>query len=163
MSTAKFKALNPKSPDTKYTGSEPEFVAISAADRRSAIMRAFAWYNYHYDKKTAKQCVLDWLAEHDTVHHKHFARVPDNAVPYQLGWLCRMNQRGLELTESEMQYVTETVQQHLAAAVATKRVVEVIDAVTPQVTIQDRLRAKAEEIAGELEGLYDDKIGRAHV
>jgi hypothetical protein len=158
MSTVKLKALNPKSPDTKYTGFEPEFGSLSAADRRSAIMRAFAWYNYHYDKKTAKQCVLDWLLQHDSANHRAFARVPDNAVPYQLGWLCRMNQRGLELTESEMQYVTETVQQHLVAAAATKRVVEVIEPATPQITIQDRLRAKAEEVAGELEGLYDDVL-----
>ena len=111
MTTAKLRVLNPKSLDIKYTGSEPEFGTLADSDRRSAMMKAFAWYNYHYDKKTAKQCVMDWLLQHDAVMHKAFARVPDTAVPYQLGWLCRMNQRGLALTESETEYVATAVRE----------------------------------------------------
>lgn len=158
MSTAKLRVLNPKSADTKYTGSEPEFGTIADADRRSAVMRAFAWYNYHYDKKTAKQCVLDWLLINDTASHKAFARVPDAAVPYQLGWLCRMNMRGLELTESEQEHISKSVATHSFAAESAKRTVDTADVAVPQVNIQDRLRAKAEEVAGELEGMYDEMI-----
>lgn len=158
MSTAKLRNLNPKSVDTKYTGFEPEWNQVAESDRRSAIMRALAWYNYHYDKKTAKQCVMDWLLQNSVDQHRAFARVPDNAVPYQLGWLCRMNLRGLVLSDSESEYVNNTIVRHAESAGQVKRVVETADNAQPQITIQDRLRNRAEEIAGELEGMYDDMI-----
>jgi hypothetical protein len=158
MSTAKLRILHPKSVDTKYTGFEPEWGQVAESDRRSAMMRALAWYNYHYDKKTAKQCVMDWLLQNSAEQHRAFARVPDNAVPYQLGWLCRMNLRGLTLTDSEIEYVNNTITRHAQSAGQVKRVVEVPDNAQPQITIQDRLRNRAEEIAGELEGMYDDMI-----
>ena len=62
----KLRTLNPKSTDTKYTGMEPDWSAQPLENaRRSALMKAFAWYNYHYDKKTAKQLVLDWMLQND--------------------------------------------------------------------------------------------------
>ena len=158
MSIAKLRTLNPKSVDTKYTGFEPEWNTVAGSDRRSAIMRAFTWYNYHYDKKTAKQCVMDWLLQNSADQHRAFAPVPDNAVPYQLGWLCRMNLRGLALTDSETEYVNNTIASHAESAGQDKRVVEVLDNAQPPITIQDRLRNRADEIAGELEGMYDDMI-----
>ena len=158
MSIAKLRTLNPKSVDTKYTGFEPEWHTVAESDRRSAIMRALAWYNYHYDKKTAKQCVMDWLLQESGDRHRAFARVPDNAVPYQLGWLCRMNLRGLVLTDSETEYVNNTIASHAESAGQVRRVVEALDTAQPPITIQDRLHNRAEEIAGELEGMYDDMI-----
>jgi len=159
MVKQKVKNLAAKSVDTKYTGFEPEWPAPVPEDqRRISLMRTFQWYNYHCDKKTAKQCVLDWLLEHLPDQHRAFARVPDSVVPSQLGWLCRMAVRGWQLDDHERSYIHDTVNHHVAADY---RVKQVIDAVVPEperVTIQDRLRARAEEIAGELEGMYDDLI-----
>ena len=160
MAATKLRILNPKSTDTKYTGFEPDWTVQPAPEhRQSALMRAFGWYGYHYDKKTVKQLVLDWMLEHDPMQHRAFARVPESALPNTLGWLCRMNQRGLELTEREATHITDTIRQHAEASSAVKQVVaDTADAEQPRVTIQDRLRAKAEEIVAELEGLYDDVI-----
>lgn len=160
MTVIKLRILNPKSSDTKYTGPEPDWTVPPAPEhRQSALMRAFGWYGYYYDKKTVKQLVLDWMLEHDREQHQVFARVPESALPNTLGWLCRMNQRGLVFTEREAAYVTDTIRQHVQAATAVKQVAaQTADLEQPRVTIQDRLRAKTEEIMAELEGLYDDVI-----
>lgn len=160
MVAAKLRILNPKSTDTKYTGFEPDWATQPVPEhRQGALMRAFGWYGYHYDKKTVKQLVLDWMLEHDADHHRAFGRVPESVLPNTLGWLCRMNQRGLQLTAHELDFVKATISEHLQAVAAVKQVVvSTSEAEVPRVTIQDRLRAKAEEIVAELEGLYDDVI-----
>ena len=154
------KPMNPRSPDTKYTGLEPEWTQQPAVEARAtALMRAFAWYNYHYGKKEVKTIVLDWLQRHDrTADAKAFGRVPENSVPTQLGWICRMNLRGLDLIETEQHYIDSTIQDHVKAVAAVRELVVSEAESTPKVTIQDRLRDKAHEIAGELEGMFDDLI-----
>ena len=160
MVASKLRVLNPKSADIKYTGPEPDWtVQPEPEHRQSAVMRAFGWYGYHYDKKIVKQLVLDWLLEHDAGQHRAFGRVPESALPNTLGWLCRMNQRGLVLTARELEFVSDTVRANIKATGSVKQVVAESAATEPErVTIQDRLRAKAVEIVAELEGLYDDVI-----
>ena len=160
MAATKLRVLNPKSTDIKYTGPEPDWtVQPTSEHRQSALMRAFGWYGYYYDKKIAKQLVLDWMLEHDAVQHRTFGRVPESLLPNTLGWLCRMNQRGLLLVARELDFVRGTISQHVNAVYDVKQALsETSDADQNRVTIQDRLRAKAEEIAAELEGLYDDVI-----
>jgi hypothetical protein len=60
------KLLNPKSPELKYTGGEPEWrVQPEPESRVSALSAAFSWYNYHYGKKEAKDMLVHWLEHHD--------------------------------------------------------------------------------------------------
>lgn len=154
----KLKNIAPRTADVKYTGPEPEWTApVADDDRRVELMRSLQWYNYHCDKKTAKQCVMDWLHQHRPEQHRAFAGVPDSAVTYQLAWLCRMNLRGWQLDEREQTFIDATILEHTEA---NRRVRQVTAAepVEERVTIQDRLRARADEIAGELEGMYDDVI-----
>ena len=160
MAATKLRILNPKSTDIKYTGPEPDWMMQPTPEhRQSAVMRAFGWYGYHYDKKIVKQLVLDWLLEHDTGQHRAFGRVPESALPNTLGWLCRMNQRGLVLTTRELEFVIKTVRANLEATRSVNQMVAESVATEPlRVTIQDRLRARAEEIVAELEALYDDVI-----
>jgi hypothetical protein len=157
------KALNPKTPDTKYTGHEPEWLdteILDASDRNIRLIKAFTWYNYHYGKSQAKQCVLDWLARQDRLSEltKPWARVPESRVPNVLGWLCRINLRGLTFNDRERQYVGETIAQLVQGAVPETRAEDVPETDTGKVTIQDRLREKLAECAGEMEGMYDELI-----
>jgi hypothetical protein len=161
MNAVKIKSMTPKSADTKYTGGEPEWrTQPESTSRTSALAAAFSWYNYHYDKKTAKELVIDWLARHDRQRDaKDFARVPESVLRNQTGWLCRMNVMGLELNEHESLYVDGEIARHLKASRAVKEVIKTTESdsvVKPN--IQDRLKDKARECAGELEGLYDDFI-----
>jgi hypothetical protein len=155
------KPLNPKSADTKYTGPEPEWRLQPEADNRiSRLSAAFAWYNYHYDKKTVKELIVDWLTRNDrTKEAKEFGRVPESTIRNVTGWLCRMNTMGLNLSESELLYINDTIKSHIDSVRAVKEVIK--SAEEPAVAkpnIQDRLREKMSDAAAEIEGMYDDMI-----
>lgn len=156
--TKSTKPLNPKSADVKYTGGEPEWRLQPTADNRtSALISAFSWYNYHYDKKTVKELTIAWLVRNDrTRDAKDFARVPESGLRNQVGWLCRMNLMGLDLSEHELLWVDKMIAQHLAAVRAVKEVVKEAEDVVARRNIQDRLREKIIECSGELEGLFDE-------
>ena len=155
------RPLNPKSADTKYTGGEPEWrLQPESESRASALIAAFTWYNYHYDKKTVKELVIDWLIRNDRQRDaRDFARVPESTLRNQTGWLCRMNTMGLDLNEHELLAVDTAITEHLRTVRAIREVVKAAepDAVV-RPNIQDRLRDKMVEAAGEIEGMYDDMI-----
>ena len=160
--TKPLKLLMPKSTDIKYTGTEPEWrVQPDSNNRVGQISTAFAWYNYHYDKKDAKELIIDWLARNDRLTDaKQFQKVPDGTVSNTIGWMTRMNLKGLELTEHELLTVNARIKDAVESVKAVKDMVEK-DTDEVQVyrpTIQDRLREKMQEAAGELEGMYDDMI-----
>jgi hypothetical protein len=154
------KVMNPKSAEMKYTGPEPEWRTQPVADvRDSALVKAFTWYNYHYGKKDVKEIVIDWLIRNDRQRDaRDFARVPESALMNVTGWLCRMNLRGLELTEHENLVIDRAISWHLAAMRGVKEVVEQAEEVVARPTIQDRLRDKMVEAQGEIEGMYDEMI-----
>ena len=56
---AAVKPLNPRSPDTKYTGLEPTWRVQPTDDRTSQLSAAFSWYNYFYGKKDAREIYKD--------------------------------------------------------------------------------------------------------
>jgi len=155
------RPLNPKSADTKYTGGEPEWrLQPESESRASALIAAFTWYNYHYDKKTVKELVIDWLTRNNrSKDAKDFGRVPESTIRNQTGWLCRMNTMGLDLNEHELLTVDTAITEHLRTVRAIREVVKAAepDAVI-RPNIQDRLRDKMVEAAGEIEGMYDDMI-----
>jgi len=155
------RPLNPKSADTKYTGGEPEWRRQPESESRaSALIAAFTWYNYHYDKKTVKELVIDWLIRNDRQRDaRDFGRVPESTIRNQTGWLCRMNTMGLDLNEHELLAVDTAITEHLRTVRAIREVVKTAepDAVV-RPNIQDRLRDKMIEAAGEIEGMYDDMI-----
>lgn len=162
MTTAKIKPMNPRSADVKYTGGEPEWRTQPTAEARaSALISAFTWYNYHYGKKEVKELITDWLTRNDRAREaKEFARVPDSAIRNQIGWLCRMNTMGLDLNEHELLVVNSAIAEHINAVRLTKEVTrpagDTVEAVRPN--IQDRLRDKMTEAAGEIELMYDNMI-----
>jgi hypothetical protein len=155
------RPMNPKSADTKYTGGEPEWrLQPESESRASALIGAFTWYNYHYDKKTVKELIIDWLTRNDrSKDARDFGRVPESTIRNQTGWLCRMNTMGLDLNEHELLAVDTAITEHLRTVRAIREVVKAAepDAVA-RPNIQDRLRDKMVEAAGEIEGMYDDMI-----
>ena len=158
--TKPLKTMNPKSADMKYTGQEPEWRIQPTNDQRdSALAKAFTWYNYHYGKKDVKEIVIDWLARQDRQRDaRDFARVPDSTLVNATGWLCRMNLRGLELTEHENLVVDQAISWHLSAMRGVKEVIQQAEETVARPTIQDRLRDRMTEAAGEIEGMYDEMI-----
>jgi hypothetical protein len=154
------KSMTPKSQDAGY-GPEPQWPAQPPEDQRtSAMTRMFNWYNYHYGKKEAKDCIVDWLSRNDrTQEAKEFNRLPEAAIhKIGIGWVCRANLLGLALTDAELETINATIADYIAAGKSVKEVVEVAEVAVIRPNIQDRLREKMSEAAGELEGMYDEMI-----
>ena len=159
VATKSIKLLNPRSSDTNVMGPEPTWKVQPTDGRFSALSKAFSWYNYFYGKKDAREMIVNYLETHDRKADVRLLRgVPDSAIRLTTGWLCRMSMVGLELNDHEqikldnlLRELLETKQVEVAEAV-------VVDDTVIRITIQDRLREKVSECAGELDGLFDDFI-----
>jgi hypothetical protein len=165
------KALNPKNADTKYMGDEPLFVLQPDPERRtSSLAYSFTWYNWFYGKKDAKELMCQFLELNNrTQESKIMRKVADNEFINTYGWLARMQLRGLELLEHEEAQFENEVARLLKAyhkpeikESLTSVIKEVVDAPT-RPNIQDILRDKAKDAAGELEGLFDEFITEGKV
>jgi hypothetical protein len=155
---ANVKALNPRSPDTKYVGNEPEWHIQPVSNRTSSLSNAFGWYNYFYGKKDAKDFIGAYLdANNRSKEAKKIRALPDNQIRLTTGWLCRMSTMGLELSEHEQAKLDTFIQEALVEDKADEPVA-VVETKVSGPSIQDRLREKASEAAGELEGLFDDFV-----
>lgn len=152
------KLLNPRSADTGVMGTEPTWERQPTDNRISALSKAFGWYNYFYGKKDARDMIVNYLELHGRkADVRALKGISDANIRLTTGWLCRMSMVGLELTESE-QLKLETLLTELTTSKQELVDTESSDPVIPRVTIQDRLREKVSECAGELDGLFDEFI-----
>ncbi len=155
--TFKIKLLNPRSSDTNILGMEPTWQIQPTEYRTSRLSKAFSWYNYFYGKKDARDMIVNYLEAHDRKADVRLLKgIPDSAIRLTTGWLCRMSMVGLELhgeeqlkLENQLREILDSKQNEVASEA-------VVEDATPRITIQDRLREKAAECNGELEGLFDE-------
>jgi len=159
VATKPVKPLNPRSADTNAMGMEPTWRVQPTEGRVSAFSHAFSWYNYFYGKKDAREMIVNYLETHDRKDDvRTLKRIPDSSIRLTTGWLCRMSMVGLELTEHE-QIKLDNLLKEILESKQDEEVAEVpVDDSVPKITIQDRLREKVSECAGELDGLFDDFI-----
>jgi hypothetical protein len=151
------KPLNPRSPDTKMLGDEPTWRTQPTDNRVSRLSAAFNWYNYFYSKKDARDMIVRYLEAHDRKADVRTLRgVPDSAIRTTTAWLCRMTQVGLELTDHEQIQLDNMLNEMLTARQVVAAAAD--EPAVPRVTIQDRLREKVSECAGELEGMFDEFV-----
>ena len=162
------KALTPRDIDVKYMGAEPLFVIQpNEKDRGSEMARAFAWYNRFYNKKEAKEMLAQYLDLSKKIQDaKVIRRVAEGDLLTSYCWIARMKLRGLVLTEhEELQLSTEIIRlmrtisnpetrEVSVTAGAKKEKVE--EATRPN--IQEIMREKAKDAAGELEGMFDEFV-----
>jgi hypothetical protein len=153
------KLLNPRSSDTNVMGGEPVWKTQPTEHRISALSKAFSWYNYFYGKKDARDMIINYLESHDRkADVRALKNISDSSIRLTTGWLCRMNMVGLELNETEQIKLDNLLKEILAS----KQEIEVestlaTDAVA-RPNIQDRLREKVLECAGELDGMFDEFV-----
>lgn len=155
------KALNPRDADTKYLGEEPFFPLQPDADQRGiALARGFTWYNRFYGKKDAKELLAQYL-EHNgrSDESKKLRKVDEKEFMMTLCWLSRMTMRGLELNEHEDATLQNEISR-LLKLTAKPEVVEKVEEkpVSNRPNVQEIMREKAKEAAGELEGLFDEIV-----
>ena len=154
------KALNPRdATETKYMGDEPYF-PMQPEERSLALTRSFTWYNRFYGKKDAKDLLCQFLEYNNRSEEaKKLKKVDEKEYLMTLCWLARMTLRGLELNEHE-DLTLENEITRLLRLTAKPEVIEKEEEkpASNRPNIQELLREKAREAAGELEGLFDEFI-----
>jgi hypothetical protein len=159
IATKPVKPLNPRSADTNAMGMEPTWKTQPVEGRISALSHAFSWYNYFYGKKDAREMIVNYLETHGRKNDvRTLKQIPDSSIRLTTGWLCRMSQVGLELTDPEQIKLDNLLKDILESKQDEVTVETAVDDSVPRITIQDRLREKVSECAGELDGLFDDFI-----
>lgn len=149
-----------RDPDVKYMGSEPDFSKQpSESDRKAAIVFAFNWYNRFFDKKVAKEQISSYLkAIGNNELSKEFSKVDESKVILTYGWLARLYLRGLELTDQEKQRLMNEVNRLMTLTKVVKKTTKVETQPAQRVNVQEIMRERAKEVAGELEGNLDDFV-----
>ena len=151
------KLLNPRSGDTQVMGTEPTWEVQPTDNRISRMSKAFGWYNYFYGKKDARDMIVSYLETHGRKNDVKLLRgVSDSSIRLTTGWLCRMSMVGLDLTVQEHSKLEMLLKEILASKQEAQE--ENTEPEVPRVTIQDRLREKVSECAGELDGLFDEFV-----
>ena len=160
--TTVIKPLNPKGAETKYIGHEPDWKFQPTEENRiSAFSKAFAWYNYHYGKRDAKDMLCQYLdVNHRNKDAKTMRGIPDSQIRLTPAWVCRMTLMGLMLNEHEQCIIDEQIASMLKVKQEARRDKDEVaaESAVAKLTIQDHLREKVSECAGELEGMFDDFI-----
>lgn len=160
--TTVIKPLNPKGAETKYIGHEPDWKFQPTEENRiSAFSKAFAWYNYHYGKRDAKDMLCQYLdVNHRNKDAKTMRGIPDSQIRLTPAWVCRMTLMGLMLNEHEQCIIDEQIASMLKVKQEARRDKDEMaaESAVTKLTIQDHLREKVSECAGELEGMFDDFV-----
>jgi hypothetical protein len=154
--TSKIKLLNPRSSDTNILGMEPTWQVQPTEYRASRLSKAFSWYNYFYGKKDARDMIVNYLEAHDRRADVRLLKgIPDSAIRLTTGWLCRMSMVGLELHDAEQLKLQNQLREILDSK--QNELTEVTEEpAVAKPNIQDRLREKASECNGELDGMFDE-------
>ena len=159
VATKPVKPLNPRSADTNAMGMDPTWVRQPTDNRFSALSKAFSWYNYFYGKKDAREMIVAYLEAHDRkADVRTLKQIPDSSIRLTTGWLCRMSLVGLELTEHEQTKLDNLLKELLESKQTEVEIEAPVEDTVPRITIQDRLREKVSECAGEMDGLFDEFI-----
>ena len=153
------KALNPRDADTKYMGSEPFFpIQPESEQRTTKLTEGFTWYNRFYGKKDAKELLAQFLDHNKRESEaKLIRKIDDREFIMTHCWLARMTLRGLELNEHE-EAILENEISRLSHIKNKIEEVKEEKSVSNRPNVQEIMRDKAREAAGELEGVLDTFI-----
>jgi hypothetical protein len=103
--------------------------------------------------------IVSYLEQHGRrADIKRLRGVSDSTIVLTAAWLCRMSQVGLELTDAESAKLQLLLEQTMGSRPQDVTEVDPGAASAVKLTIQDRLRDRVVECAGELEGMFDDFI-----
>lgn len=145
---------------TSEIGAEPIYTNVEGKSEQSVLIGAFNWYNYNCSKKEAKEFVLDYLKFVGRSKNEILAirSVSESKINLQFGWLARMLCLGFVPSDKTKQFVASKYKELLTVANNDLKTTKVVTEDAPKVNIQDRIREKASEEAGEVEGLIDDFV-----
>jgi hypothetical protein len=146
----------------KGHGPEPRITEQPESQKRDSVLgRAFNWYNYFCTNKESKQFMVEYLiALGDTTRAKQLNKVPDSKIKSTYGWMARLSARGLILTDEEKSRFDTEMARLFDLDQEPEIDIEVTEAneEAARKNIQEVMRERASDVAGDLEGLLDEYI-----
>lgn len=157
--------FKPKDADVQYYGPEPIFATQPNSDSRSlALGMSFNWYSRFCGVKNAKDFLIDYAEKTNRKELvKLLNKVEEREIMPTLGWLARMHLRGLNLSIEESNRLTNELNR-LIESISKPKVISsiephVVESVpTNRPNVQEIMRERTREVAGEIEGWLDDFI-----
>jgi hypothetical protein len=135
----------------KYMGDEPIYTKpLTNMD----YINALNWYNAMCSNSEAKEYIVTYLKNLGRVNDaKKIKSVPDSLIPTTVAWVCRLLSRGFTLPTDTQDYINDRIKETYKYIQEPKE-----EDSKPVVSIQDRMRERAHDILGEIEGMIDDYI-----
>jgi len=128
---------------------EPLGITPDLTNYKSALSRAFNFYNQDKDRKDARLYLKTYIK------HKGMAvdidGVSDSNIILTYGWLSRMVLNGNTLIDRH----NEVLDSYITNLSTTKQVIKVVVDKTPRPSVRDYMQDKIAEVIGELEGHVD--------
>lgn len=159
--TVKRQKLIEKAERMMGRGVEP---ALSADNYMSSLIGALNYYNANHDDKEKKKWFLAYMAKTDKKLAVAMSKLDDNLFRHA-GIIARMLMREEPVQEKELAFLkertevlTKLVDTPEEAKQSRFAVAKEDKPAAPVVSLQDRIKEKAHEIAGEFEGMIDDFI-----
>lgn len=141
-----------RSIDLQYNGTEPIDISIKG------YTNALNWYNYEYDVDKAREWLFEYLKKNGYSKEIISAarKCPKQRLPTTIGWMSRIMMNGNVLTEQSMATFATWLDDIVRYGNRTAPVEEevVVDA-KPVVSIQDRVRAKIQQMITDCEEAID--------
>lgn len=166
VDTSVVKAMVPKDPDYKYMSLEPLFTP-DMVNRQSALIGGLNWYSKFYGRKDAKELMVQYLElTGNESLAKVVRKVDECEINSSMCWLARMSLRGLKLTEDEQKRLQAEINRLVQTVTnpqpkeSNLTVIKQVDEKkeTNRPNVQEIMKEKAREAAGEIEGMYDDYV-----
>jgi hypothetical protein len=146
--------------DGKHMGEEPQWIRQAEIDNlKCAEIGALSWYNYFCDSKQAKIFLIEYMkgVNRPVDEINAVMKIGEARIPVQVGWIARMMSNGYQPSERFKEFFVTNFKTILSESKKIKSVA-VVKEPANVVSIQDRIKDKASEEIGELEGLLDDFI-----
>lgn len=134
-----------------FSGSEPKF---SGELTQSDMMGALNWYSQNKDTKDAQKYIIDFFKKKQKLDVSSAVK---NVSP-TFGWVARIVSNGGILNTKDQTWFDTEVQKIKKSATSKKTDSTKTPEKTNVVNIQDRIREKASDCIGEMEGLIDEMI-----
>lgn len=134
----------------RIVNNEPKFIGeITKAD----ISNALSWYSQNKENKDSQKYALEFLKK----KHKLDAKPVIRKKSSTFGFVCRLVSNGAILPVENQTWL-ETEVEIIRKELSSKKFEEAPEKKENVINIQDRIREKASECIGELEGQIDELI-----
>jgi hypothetical protein len=129
---------------------EPNGITPELSNYKSALSRAFNFYNQDNGKKEARLYLKTYI-KHSGLG-VNIDNISDSDIILTYGWLARMVLNGNMLLPRHL----EDLDSYIKTLYTTKEVIKVLIEKTPRLSVQDYMQDKIAEVIGELEGQVDE-------